>query len=38
MNDKATKTRMFSVKEQEELTMRQTLQSVYDSLKERVTT
>ncbi|NLN56078.1 MAG: IreB family regulatory phosphoprotein [Clostridiales bacterium] len=35
MNDKATKTRMFSVKEQEELTMRQTLQSVYDSLKEK---
>jgi uncharacterized protein (UPF0297 family) len=26
---------MFSVKEQEELTMRQTLQSVYDSLKEK---
>ncbi|MGI6715658.1 MAG: IreB family regulatory phosphoprotein [Eubacteriales bacterium] len=35
MNDKATKTRMFSVKEQEELTMRQTLQTVYDSLKEK---
>lgn len=35
MNDKATKTRMFSIKEQEELTMRQTLQSVYDSLKEK---
>lgn len=36
MNDnKATKTRMFSVREQEEIAMRQTLQSVYDSLKEK---
>ncbi|MDD4124255.1 MAG: IreB family regulatory phosphoprotein [Eubacteriales bacterium] len=36
MNDnKATKTRMFSIREQEEIAMRQTLQSVYDSLKEK---
>lgn len=36
MNDNnATKTRMFSVREQEEIAMRQTLQSVYDSLKEK---
>lgn len=36
MDDRnATKTRMFSVKEQEELQMRQTLQCVYDSLKEK---
>ncbi len=31
----ATKTRMFSIKEQEEIAMRQTLQSVYNSLKEK---
>ena len=34
-NNNATKTRMFSIKEQEEIAMRQTLQSVYNSLKEK---
>lgn len=34
-DNKATKTRMFSIREQEEIAMRQTLQSVYDSLKEK---
>ncbi len=35
MDNKATKTRMFSIKEQEEIQMRQTLQCVYDSLMEK---
>ncbi len=35
MENKATKTRMFSIKEQEEIQMRQTLQCVYDSLMEK---
>ena len=34
MQDK-TKTMMFSVKEQSEIALRNSLQSVYDSLKER---
>lgn len=35
MDNKATKTRMFSIQEQEEIQMRQTLQCVYDSLMEK---
>ena len=35
MDKNPTKTRMFSIKEQEEIQMRQTLQCVYDSLMEK---
>ena len=35
MKDNASKTIMFSVRDQEEILMRQTLQGVYNSLKEK---
>lgn len=35
MKDNASKTRMFSVKEQNEISMRESLQNVYNSLKEK---
>lgn len=35
VKDNASKTIMFSVRDQEEILMRQTLQGVYNSLKEK---